>query len=142
MTIRRPQLWKCANCGRSFAKRNQWHSCLAHGVDHHFRGKNPRLRKTYDLLIKRLRQLGPLRVDAVKSSINLASKYHFGGVSVRKDTLRLGFLSDEVIEHPRILRTERLGPRRVGHVVALRSAEDVDGRLMSWLKKAYTLQSR
>lgn len=142
MAKRRSKLWKCPNCGRSFAKRHRWHSCLAKSIDDHFRGKDPQLRRTCDFLVKRLRELGPLRMDAVKSSINLASKYHFGGLSVRKDYLRLGFLSDEVIGDARILRAERLGRKRVGHVVMLRSPEDVDDRLMGWLKKAYALQSR
>ena len=136
------QLWKCPTCGRSFAKRNQWHSCLARTVDHHFRGKDPRLRRTYESLIARLRELGPLRVDAVKSSINLASKYHFGGVTVRRDYLRLGFLSDGVIEDRRIIRKQRVSPRRVGHSVILRSPSDVDDRLIRWLKRAHSLQSR
>ncbi len=137
----RAKLWKCPRCKRTFAKRNQWHSCLTHSVDHHFRGTDPRLRRTYALLIARLRKLGPLRVDAVQSSINLASKYHFGGVSVRRDHLRLGFLSDEPIDDERIIKTAKLGPRRVGHTVILRSPSDVDGRLMHWLKQAHTLQS-
>ena len=142
MTDQRRTLWKCANCGRGFARRNQWHSCLARTVEHHLRGKDPRLRETYELLIARLRKLGPLRVDAVKSSINLASKYHFGGISVKRDGLRVGFLSDVVIDDERILRTQRLGPKRVGHSVMLRSARDVDDRLVGWLRKAYRLQSR
>ena len=141
MTRQRTKLWRCTNCGREFAKRNQWHSCLAHTVAGHFRGKDPQVRQTYELLLTRLREFGPLRVDAVKSSVNLVSKYHFGGLSVRRNYIRLGFLSCEVIENERIIRIQKQGPNRVSHWVRLRSPSDVDGRLMSWLKKAYTLQS-
>ena len=111
-------------------------------VDHHFRNKPPQLRQTYEALIARLRQLGPLRVDVVNSSINLVSKFHFGGVSVRQDYLRVGFLSDRVIENQRIVRTEKLGPGMVAHSVIIRSSGDVDDDLMVWLKKAYMRQSR
>ena len=76
------QLWA------ELPEENQWHSCLERTVDHHFRGKDPQVKQIYELLIARLRELGPLRVDAVKSSINLVSKYHFGGISVRKDYVR------------------------------------------------------
>ena len=141
MARQRMKLWKCANCNREFAKRNQWHSCLVHTVAHHFRGADPQLRQTYDLLIKRLREFGPLRVDAVKSGINLVSKYHFGGVAVRRHYIRLGFLSDEVIGDARIIRRRKQGPKRVSHWVRLRSPSDVDGRLVSWLKKAHALQA-
>ena len=135
-------LWKCSNCGRTFAKKNQWHSCQARPIDLHFRNKPVHLKKTYDRLIARLRRIGPMRVDAVKTSINLVSKYHFGGVNVRKNYLRVGFLSDRMIEDPRIVRTQRLGPATFGHSVILRGLVDVDDRLMNWLKKAYILQSR
>ncbi len=138
---RQPTLWKCPACGRRFAKRNQWHSCKAQSVKHHFRGKDPKLRETYDVLITRLRELGPLRIDAVKSGINLASKYHFGGVSVRQDYLRVGFLSDAVIVDERIVKRERLGPAKVGYGVILRAPNDVDEQLLGWFKRAYELQS-
>ena len=141
MARQRTGLWDCPRCGREFAKRNQWHSCLAHTVDHHFRSKDRQLRQTYELLIARLREFGPLRVDAVKSSINLVSKYHFGGIAVRRNYIRLGFLAEETIEDDRIVRTQPQGPKRVSHWVRLCSPGDVDDRLVSWLKKAYNVQA-
>ena len=134
--------WKCSICSREFAKRNQWHSCLARPVEAHFRGKDPALREIYHRLIVRLRELGPLRVDAVKSSINLASRYHFGGLTVRQDHVRLGFLADRAIQDKRVVRRMRLGPMRVGHSVLLRRPSDVDAKLMGWLKRAYVMQAR
>ena len=135
------KLWKCPTCKRTFAKKNQWHSCLARSAGDHFRGKPPRLKETFELLLTHMREFGPLRVDAVKSSINFASKYHFGGASVTSDHLRVGFLSDKIIKDRRIVRVERLGPNKVGHSVVLRSVDDVDDELVNWLRKAYTMQS-
>ena len=111
-------------------------------VGEHFRGTSPRLRETYDALMARVRQFGPVRTDAVKTSINLVSKYHFAAIRVRRDHLRIGFLSDAAIEDERIVRTERVGPRRVGYVVRLRTRTDVDDQLLAWLKRSYALQSR
>ena len=141
MKSSRTKLWRCPRCRRKFTKRNQAHSCLVHTVAQHFRGKDPRLRRIYELLISRLRRVGGLRIDAVKSSINLVSKYHFGGVSVRKNSLRVGFLSDERIEDERILAALRVGPAKVAHWVRLLSSRDIDAQLLHWLKKAYLLQS-
>ena len=104
------KLWKCSRCRRSFAKKNQWHSCLVTSVDKNFAGVDPAVRKTYDTLVGRLKELGPLRIDAVKSSINLVSKYHFGAVSVRQNHLRLGFILDSEIGHERISRLGRSAP--------------------------------
>ncbi len=142
MSKKRATLWKCPHCGRGFAKANQWHSCQRRPLDQHFAGKDKRLREIFDLLISRLRKCGPLRVDAVESSINLASKHHFGGIAVRRDYLRLGLAVDAKLDNERIVRRQQLGRRRVGHTVILRSAADRDRELMTWLKRAYQLQSR
>lgn len=131
--------WRCTKCGRRFAKRNQWHSCVSHSIKNHFRGKPEYLRRIFDRLVARLRRLGAVRVDAVKSSINLASKSHFGAVRVLKNSLNLGFLLDRKVESQRILRTEKVGERRFGHSVKLSRLEDVDEQLMEWMKEAYSL---
>ena len=89
-----------------------------------------------------MRQFGPVRTDAVKTSINLVSKYHFAAIRVGRDHLRLGFISDAIIEDERIVRTEPVGPSRVGYAVRLRTVTDVDDQLLAWLKRSYTLQSR
>lgn len=135
-------LWKCPRCGRRFAKRRQWHSCRAQPVDRHFRGKSPALRAIYRRLLAALRSFGPLRLDAVQTSINLVGTHHFGGLTVRRDYLRLGFLSDRPIDDPRVVHRLVLGPKRVSHTVALRSIGDIDRQLVGWLRRAYTLQAR
>ena len=141
MSRERPALWKCPRCGREFAKRNQWHSCAVHSVDDHFGGKDPQLRDTFDALVSRLEDLRPFRVDAVKTSINLIGKHHFGGVAVPRRALRLGFMLDETVGSARIARAQGLGPNRVGHSVKLYSPDDVDEELLGWLRKAHSLQS-
>ncbi|MBI1723866.1 MAG: hypothetical protein HYR48_08165 [Gemmatimonadetes bacterium] len=135
-------LWQCPRCRRRFAKKSQWHSCRARTPEDHLRKASPLVRRTWERLTARLRKLGPLRVDAVQTSINFASKYHFGGATVRKDSLRVGFLSETLIEDPRIVHREVLGPRRVGHSVILREPGDVDAQLMKWLERAYIIQKR
>ena len=143
MASRTAARWKCPTCGREFAKSKQYHSCQVHTVDEHFRGKDPERRQTYDVLVKRLREFGPVRVDAVKSMIHFfASKSCFGGVTVKKNHLRMGFVCDTEIKDERIMTTQRIGPNRVAHSVKLSSSTDVDKRLITLVKRAYTLQSR
>ena len=142
MTVSRSTLWQCPTCRRRFAKRSQWHSCSSRSVDHHFRGKDVRLRTLFDELVRRLRKSGPLRYDAVQTSINLISTHHFGGVKVRNDHLRVGFLAKAPIRDARILQRLRVGPRRVGHAVAIRSRADLDAKVLTWLRDAQALQAR
>ena len=100
------------------------------------------MRLVFDALMRRLERSGPLRIDAVESTINLVSHHHFAGVSVRREYLRVGFILDHEIDNERITRRQRIGPRRVGHHVQVRSLVDVDAQLLGWLAEAQTMQAR
>jgi hypothetical protein len=110
-------------------------------LDEHFRGRDPELREIFDELVARLRKLGPVKVDPVKTSINLTARHHLGAVTVRGTFLRLGFLSDRRIQDDRIVHVERLGPAKFGHSVVIESVEDLDDVVMGWLAAAYRLRS-
>ena len=134
-------LWICRVCGRKFAKTKQAHSCRTRSVGHHFTGKDPRLKEIFESLIRKLKTTGPLRVDAVASTINLVSKHHFGGIAIRRDYLRVGFISDHEIRDRRICRAERVGPHRVSHHVLVSSLSDLDAQLLGWLSEAQAMQA-
>ena len=110
-------------------------------LEEHFRGRDPGLREIFDELISRLRKLGPVRVDPVKTSINLIARHHFGAVTVRGNFLRLGFLAEERLADGRIVHIERLGPAKFGHSVVIESIADLDDVVMGWLAAAYRFRS-
>jgi len=134
-------LWQCPHCGRRFPKARQWHSCEVRKLDEHFRGRDPELREIFDELVRRLRELGPVGVDPVKTSINLTARHHFAGVTVRGTFLRLGFLAEKRIADGRIVHVERLGPAKFGHSVVIESLADLDDVVMGWLAAAYRFRS-
>src|SRR5438309_5487514 len=123
-------IWRCPKCGRSFARARQSHSCQRKTIDVHFAGKNPALRDIFDLLTTKLSKTGPLRVDSVKTAIHLISGRTFGGVTVMRGTLRLGFLAARPIKSPRIAKQLTLGPDRIEHVVVINGVADVDRELV------------
>lgn len=133
--------WECPRCRRRFRKARQWHSCEARALGEHFRGRDPELRGIFDELVRRLRKRGPVKVEPVKTSINLTARHHFGAVIVRGNFLRLAFLSDRRIEDRRIVHIERLGPGKFGHSVVLESVADLDDVVMDWLAAAYRFRS-
>jgi hypothetical protein len=102
--------WICPTCRRRFARAKQWHSCKPQPIDVHFVNRDPALRQLFEFLIRRLKKTGPLRIDAVQTSINLISRHHFGGITVRRGYLRLGFLARKRIHNPRIVHHQILGP--------------------------------
>jgi hypothetical protein len=141
-TPRSKPLWACPRCGRQFAKPKQAHSCKVHRIEDHFRAKDPTLRSLFDALRRALERSGPLRVDAVQSTINLVSKHHFGGIAVRRNYLRVGFILDHEIRDGRISRAERVGSHRISHHVLVRSLNDLDAQLLGWLAEAQAMQAR
>ena len=140
--LRSEALWVCSRCGRQFAKAKQAHSCRVYTIDDHFHGKDPKLRSLLDALLHALERRGPLRVDAVESTINLVSNYHFGGIAVRRGYLRVGFILDRELRSKRIARSERVGAHRVSHHVYVRSLRDLDAQLLDWLAAAQAMQAR
>ena len=136
-----PSFWRCSECEREFRLENQWHSCVRRSVEDHFEGKPEEVRRTFVRLVGELERLGPIRVDAVKSGINIAGRAHFAGARPQKDGLRVGFLLGRRLEHPRVLRAEWVGGRVYAHSVKLAREEDLD-ELLGWLAEAYELKGR
>jgi len=134
--------WRCPECGRDFRTRNQWHSCVTRTVESHFEGRPPELRKAFDRLLAALERLGPFRTEAVKTSINLAGRAHFGSVRPVKDGLNVGFVLSRRLDHPRVLHTEQVTPALFGHRVKIRDAEEIDDELLGWLAEAYAFKGR
>ena len=65
-------MWACPACGRSFANRNQVHTCAALGdLDRHFAGTSPQVRATFDAVLAAAAGFGPVEVLAEKTRIAL-----------------------------------------------------------------------
>jgi hypothetical protein len=135
------ELWHCPQCGRSFEKPNQWHSHYSTSVESHLEGK-PEAKALFDMLFSKLETFGPVRADAVKTSINLISKHHFGAVYPGKKGLRLGFVLHRKVEDDRITRHEWVGGDKWGHQVRLSNPNDIDDQLLGWLREAYEEAAR
>ena len=54
-------LWVCPVCGRTFANRNQSHTCAPLGdLDRHFATSIPAVRATFDRVLAVLADVGPV----------------------------------------------------------------------------------
>lgn len=129
-------LWVCSRCRRSFASRNQWHSCNVQTLDTHFAGRPAALRALFNQLRNHVRGCGPSSVNPVKSAIIFQVRKGFMGVKVLRDKLRVGFLLTRRIEHPRLFDIEVLSARKVAHHVWLASAADLDAEFLAWVREA------
>ena len=139
MSRAKPTNWRCPQCGRQFARKSQAHSCQVSGIETHLGKASPEALEIYAVLEKALRELGPYTAVPTKTQINLMARTSFGGFTIRKDSIVLGFALTREIEHPRLIWTLQLSPRTYAYKVRLSSPADVDGKLREWLREAYQL---
>jgi len=77
----RPPLWRCPQCRRAFANRNQSHASGRHALGDHFRGKPPEIRALFDAVVAALRSIGPVRILPEKTRIAFQVRMSFAQVS-------------------------------------------------------------
>ncbi|MBZ5553293.1 MAG: DUF5655 domain-containing protein [Acidobacteriia bacterium] len=110
-------------------------------VSSHFEGKDPVVRQIYDLLVSRVKRLGPVVEEPKKTSIHFVNETALAGVATRKTCLVLTIKSSRPLASPRIHKTLQVSANRFHHEVKLLSLGEVDVELMGWLKEAYALSA-
>lgn len=131
-------MWTCPACGRSFATRNQTHTCAALGdLDRHFARAGPQVPAAFDAVLASVSALGPVRVRPEKTRIALQVRMSFAAFMPRRDWLNGHLVLARRIDSPRFLRTETFSPRNVLHAFRLSGPADVDQEFAAWLAEAY-----
>ena len=133
----RSGLWRCADCGRSFANRNQTHACGRFTLAHHFRGKPPGIRRLYREVVAAIRAVGPVRVLPEKTRIAFQVRMSFAQVTPRRQWLDGHLVLARRIDHPRFRRVQTFSPRNHLHEFRLTHPDEIDDQFRSWLAEAY-----
>jgi len=134
-----PPLWRCPECGRSFANRNQSHSCSNVSLQSHFTGKSKDVRELFDALTEMIRKCGKVKVLPEKTRIAFQVRMSFIAVQVRRNYLIGHFVLARRLEHPRFVRVETFSPRNHLHAFRLDSLEDLDDEFAGWVREAYAV---
>jgi hypothetical protein len=137
MTRREAPLWRCAECGREFANRNQSHACGRHDLEHHFEGKPPEIRLLFDAVVRAIRAIGPVRVLPEKTRVAFQVRMSFAQVTPRRRWLDGHVVLARRLEHPRFRQIQTISPRNHVHVFRLTGLEDLDDDFRAWLAEAY-----
>lgn len=131
-------MWACSGCGRTFANRNQVHTCAPLGdLDRHFAGASPLVRATFDRVLVEVRQLGPVDVLPEKTRIALHVRMSLAAFMPRRRWLNGHLVLARHVDSPRFLRVDTFSPRNVVHAFRLTSPADVDTEFVAWLTEAY-----
>ena len=140
MTSRQERvLWKCPRCKRTFANRNQTHTCGLHDLESHFRDKPPEIRALYDAVLAAVQALGPVTVLPEKTRIAFHVRMSFAQV-----TPKMGWLDGHVVlarrlEHPRFRSIQTFSPINHLHTFRISALADVDDDFRAWLAEAYAV---
>jgi hypothetical protein len=131
-------LWSCPSCGRTFANRNQTHTCAPLGsVDRHFAGCAPAVRDAFDAVLAAVRAVGPVDVLAEHTRIALHVRMSFAAFVPRRRWLDGHLVLARRVESPRFRRIETYSPRNVLHAFRLTGPADVDAEFAALLAEAY-----
>lgn len=131
--------WVCPDCGRQFKHKNQAHSCVRLDPDDHFFDKDPKVKETYDKLLREVKKFGNVNVSPVKIGVMLKAPSTFVAVKPKKMWTDLEFILDEEINEFPVHRTFRYTKGRFAHFVRLDGPNDVSKKLLGWLKRSYLL---
>ena len=132
-------LWRCPECGRGFANRNQTHSCSNVSLDSHFTGKSEKARELFDRLAALIKKCGPVKILPEKTRIAFQVRMSFIAVQVRKNYLIGHFVFGRRIENPRFSRVETFSPRNHLHAFRINSLTDLDDEFAAWIREAYAV---
>jgi hypothetical protein len=135
-------MWTCEQRGRTFASRNQTHTCARLGeLDRHFATSEPEVRETFERVLAAAQSLGPVQVLAEKTRIALHARMSFAAFVPRRRWLGGHLILARQIASPRFRKIETYSPRNVLHVFRLSAPDEVDEQFRAWLAEAYQVES-
>src|SRR5690349_13050507 len=134
-----PLLWRCSDCGRGFANRNQSHSCSDVSLDSHFNGKCAAVRELFEGLMRMIKKCGPVKVLPEKTRIAFQVRMSFIAVQVRRNYLIGHFVFARRVEHRRFTRVETFSPRNHLHAFRVDSLAELDDEFAAWIREAYAV---
>jgi hypothetical protein len=131
-------LWTCPGCGRTFANRNQTHTCAPpRSLDDHFAGVEAHVRTTFDRVRAAVEALGPVTVLPEKTRIAFQVRMSFAAVTPRRRWLDAHVVLARRLDSSRFRRIDVYSPRNVVHAFRLASPDEVDDEVRAWFTEAY-----
>ena len=130
-------MWRCPDCRRQFANRNQSHACGRYTLAAHFKNKSANVRPIFDRLLSVAKKNGPVTVLPEKTRIAFQVRMSFAAFVIRKDWVDGHVILARRFEHPRFRRIETFSPRNHLHAFRFANVDEVDDEVAAWFVEAY-----
>ena len=130
-------MWRCPECGRTFANRNQSHACGRYTLARHFAGKPKTVRAIFDKLVTVAKKNGPVTIMPEKTRIAFHVRMSFAAFVIRRNWVNGHVVLARRLENPRFRRIETFSPRNHLHAFRFESVDEIDNEVAAWLAEAY-----
>jgi Domain of unknown function (DUF5655) len=132
-------MWRCPECGRQFANRNQSHACGNYTLASHFEGKPASVRQIFEKLQSLARRNGPITVLPEKTRIAFQVRMSFAAFVIRRNWVDGHVVLARRLENPRFRRIDTFSPRNHLHAFRFESVDEVDAEVEAWFAEAYAV---
>lgn len=130
-------MWRCPDCRRQFANRNQSHACGRFTLASHFAGKPAKVRALFDRLLALAKKNGPVIVLPEKTRIAFQVRMSFAAFVIRRNSVDGHVVLARRLENPRFRRIETFSPRNHLHAFRFEDITEIDDEVAAWFAEAY-----
>ena len=130
-------LWRCPKCGRSYANRNQSHSCGRYSVNGYLKGKSPEAIELFHRFSAMVADCGPFIYAPAGTRIGFQVRMIFSAIMLNKTELRGHVVLARRLENLRFTKIEFVSPGNQVHHFRILQASELDAEVMAWLREAY-----
>jgi hypothetical protein len=130
-------MWRCPDCRRRFANRNQSHACGRSTLGSHFAGKPSQVRAIFNKLRALVKENGPVTVLPEKTRIAFQVRMSFAAFAIRRNWVDGHVVLARRLENPRFRRIETFSPRNHLHAFRFTSVNEIDDEVAGWFAEAY-----
>lgn len=131
-------LWRCPECERTFANRNQTHTCARlRTVDDHFDGKDATVRELFDAFVAALRGIGEVSILPEKTRIAFHVRMSFAQITPRRQHLDGHLVLARRVDDPLFRKVETFSARNHLHHFRLSDKADLSPAFIALMREAY-----
>jgi hypothetical protein len=133
-------MWTCPQCDRDFSRAGQSHTCVPAGtLAETLADVRPDLRTVAEAALAALVDIGPVAVEPVRVGIFTRRVHKLAEIRPKATFVQLIVMLPRPVDDPRIARHDPGRGDRIAHYIRLRTVDDLDDQVRSWLAEAYDL---
>jgi hypothetical protein len=131
-------MWRCPDCRRQFANRNQSHACGRYTLASHFAGKPKIVPAIFEKLLAVAKKNGPVHVLLPeKTRIAFRGSDEFCGIRCSEELVDGHVVLSRRLESPKFRRIETFSPRNHRHAFRFERVDEIDNEVAAWFAEAY-----